>query len=101
MTTVKLTLKEGTLFINGELSRYSLALISNNNYSSYFEGSEIVIDLSQVTKVDTAGLAWLFYLFEQATALACQLSFIHLPIKLNKLITLSGVDGLLPVVSSE
>lgn len=101
MTAVKLTVKEDTLFINGELSRYSLALINNTNYSNYFEGSEIVVDLSQVTKVDTAGLAWLFYLLEQATALACQLRFTHLPIKLNKLITLSGVDGLLPMVTSE
>jgi len=97
VATVKLSVKEGTVFINGELSRYSLALLSNNNYSSYFEASEIVIDLSQVTKVDTAGLAWLFYLLEQANGLACQLSFTHLPIKLHKLITLSGVDGLLPV----
>jgi phospholipid transport system transporter-binding protein len=99
--TIELTIKEGTLFINGELSRYSLALISNTNYSSYFERSEIVIDLSQVTKVDTAGLAWMFYLIEHATSLNCQLSFTHLPIKLDKLITLSGVDGLLPVVTSE
>ena len=101
MITDRLTLKEGTLFINGELSRYSLALLNNTNYSSYFERSDIVIDLSQVTKVDTAGLAWLFYLLEQASIFACQISFTHLPIKLNKLITLSGVDGLLPVVASE
>ena len=101
MITERLTLKEGTLFINGELSRYSLALLNNTNYSSYFERSDIVIDLSQVTKVDTAGLAWLFYLLERASIFACQVSFTHLPIKLKKLITLSGVDGLLPVVTSE
>ena len=81
MVTVKLTAKEGELLINGELSRYSLALITNNNYSSYLKCSEIVVNLSQVTRVDTAGLAWLFCLFEQANALSCQMTFSHLPVK--------------------
>jgi len=97
---VKLTLKEGQLFINGELSRYSLALMTNNNYSSYLKCSEIVVDLSQVTRVDTAGLAWLFCLVEQANALSCQITFSHIPLKLHKLIALSGVDGLLPIATS-
>tara|TARA_B110000467_G_C18163640_1_gene391087 strand:+ start:382 stop:687 length:306 start_codon:yes stop_codon:yes gene_type:complete len=100
VATVEFTLKDGVLFINGELSRYSLALISNNNYSSYFEGNKVIVDLSQVTKVDTAGLAWLFYILEQANALSCQLSFASLPPKLHKLIALSGVDGLLPMATS-
>ena len=100
MATVEFTSKEGVLLINGELSRYSLALISNNNYSSYFEGNKVTVDLSQVTKVDTAGLAWLFYILEQAHALSCQLSFTSLPPKLHKLIALSGVDGLLPMATS-
>ena len=98
MPSVNITTKDDILYISGELSRYSLALIANNNYSSCFERSSIVVDLSDVTKVDTAGLAWLFYLLEQANKLSCQLSFTNLPVKLYKLITLSGVDGLLPSV---
>jgi phospholipid transport system transporter-binding protein len=97
VTTVEFTAKEGILFINGELSRYSLALIRNNNYSSYLKGNGVVVDLSQVTKVDTAGLAWLFCFLEQANMLSCQVTFSHLPEKLHKLIALSGVDGLLPM----
>ncbi len=100
MVAVKLTAEEGRLLINGELSRYSLALITNNNYSSYLKCSEIVVDLSQVTRVDTAGLAWLFCLFEQANALSCQMTFSDFPVKLHKLIALSGVDGLLPMATN-
>ena len=99
MATVKLSVKEGTVFINGELSRYSLALINNNNYSSYLKADEIVVDLSQVTKIDTAGLAWLFCLLEQANAISCHMTFSHVPMKLHKLISLSGVDGLLPMAT--
>jgi phospholipid transport system transporter-binding protein len=99
VASVELIAKEGLLIINGELSRYSLALISNKNYSSYFEGENIVVDLSQVTKVDTAGLAWLFYILEQALALSCDIKFISLPENLHKLIALSGVEGLLPVAT--
>lgn len=99
MTSVKLVVKDGELLINGELSRYSLALIGNNNYSSSLKASEVIVNLSHVTKVDTAGLAWLLCLLEQANALSCQMTFSHLPMKLHKLIALSGVDGLLPLAN--
>ena len=45
----------------------------------------------------TAGLAWLFYLVEQASKGDCELSFINIPTKLDNLIRLSGVEGFLPV----
>lgn len=99
MSAVNFIVKHGELCINGELSRYSLALISNNNYSSCLKQGEIVVNLSQVTKVDTAGLAWLFCLLEQANGSSCQMTFSHLPLKLYKLISLSGVDGLLPLAT--
>ena len=96
MSTVTLTSKNNVLFINGELTRHSLALITKNNYSSCFEFNNITVDLSNVGKVDTAGLAWLFCFLEQSIEHHCQTTFIHLPQKLYKLIELSGVDGLLP-----
>jgi phospholipid transport system transporter-binding protein len=98
---VNLTSKDGVLFINGELSRHSLALISKNNYSNCFKFSDITVDLSQVSKVDTAGLAWLFCLFEQALEHSCQITFTYLPENLHKLIELSGVNGLLPITVNE
>lgn len=101
MNTVNLTVADGVLLINGELSRHSLALINKNNYSSCFAFSHIMVNLSSVTKVDTAGLAWLFYLLEQALEHSCEITFMHLPQRLYKLIELSGVNGLLPITVSE
>jgi len=101
VNTVNLTAKDNILFINGELTRHSLALINKKTYSSCFEFGHVTVNLNEVNKVDTAGLAWLFCLLEKALASSCEISFIHLPQKLNKLIELSGVSGLLPITISE
>lgn len=97
MNSVKVALNHGILAITGELNRYSITDIKDNDYISWFAHSAVKVDLGGVTKVDTAGLAWAFYLIEQANHYACQLSFTNIPDKLSKLITLSGVDGLLPM----
>lgn len=99
MTKATIALNHGTLTISGELSRHSVAQIKSNEYVGWFAHGAVNVDLSQVRKADTAGLAWLFYLLEQAKHHSCQLSFSNVPEKLTKLITLSGVDGLLPATS--
>lgn len=99
MSIVKITLNHGTLNICGELSRHSVAQIKSNEYVNWFAHGAVNVDLNQVSKVDTAGLAWLFYLMEQAAHFSCQLNFSNIPAKLTKLINLSGVDGLLPIAS--
>jgi len=93
-----IVLNHGILAITGELSRYSVAFIESSEYANWFVHSAVNVDLSQVSKADTAGLAWMFYLLEQAEHHSCQLSFSNIPDKLTKLITLSGVDGLLPIM---
>ena len=97
MSKANIVLNHGTLVITGELTRHSIESIKSDEYISWFEHGAVKVDLNQVSKVDTAGLAWLFYLLEQAAKQACQLSFSNVPEKLTKLITLSGVDGLLPI----
>ena len=97
MSKANITLNHGILAISGELSRHSVAQIKDDEYVNGFDHGAVKVDLSHVSKADTAGLAWLFYLLEQAAEYACQLSFSNIPDNLSKLITLSGVDGLLPL----
>lgn len=97
MSKANIILNHGILAISGELSRHSVAKIKNDAYVDWFEHGAVKVDLKQVSKADTAGLAWLFYLLEQASYYACELSFSNIPDNLSKLITLSGVDGLLPI----
>ena len=97
MAVVNIELNHGILSIAGELSRYSIENIDTTEYINWFVHGAIKLDLRKVTKVDTAGLAWMFYLLEQANNNHCELSFCNIPEKLSNLIALSGVDGLLPI----
>ena len=99
MSTANIELNHGILTIAGELSRYSIESIDASKYTNWFAHGAVKVDLCQVSKADTAGLAWMFYLLEQASKNACQLSFCNIPDKLLKLINLSGVHGLLPITT--
>ncbi len=83
--------------LSGELTRQTVMKITKKRLKQLFLPSTIIVDLAQVTRIDTAGLAWLFYLLEQAHLVNCQVSFANIPTKLEKLISLSGVEGFLPV----
>ncbi len=96
MTELCLTVKGNCATIIGELTRHTLNQLKSSTFTHLFEYDSVSVNLAQVNKVDTAGLAWLFYLLEQSGKSSCQLSFSHLPSKLHKLIELSGVDGFLP-----
>jgi|TARA_R100001377_G_scaffold44043_1_gene25037 phospholipid transport system transporter-binding protein len=97
VSKANIVLNHGTLTVSGQLTRHSVAHIKNSEYANWFAHGAINVDLNKVSKADTAGLAWLFYLLEQAAEHSCQLNFSNIPDKLTKLITLSGVDGLLPI----
>lgn len=61
---------------------------------------QVVVDLKALDNVDTAGLAWLFLLVEEANALPCQLSYSNVSDDLLKLAKLSGVEQFLPQQST-
>ena len=94
---ITLSMTENHSELTGELTRQTVMQISKKSIKQLVAKSSSILDLQQVTRIDTAGLAWLFYLLEQASSASCQLSFSNVPAKLNKLISLSGVEGFLPV----
>jgi phospholipid transport system transporter-binding protein len=96
VSQISVSLHQNIAVLQGELTRHTLTKISKKTVKSMLATSNVLIDLQQVNKVDTAGLAWLFYLLEQAQSAQCQLRFANLPSKLENLITLSGVNGFLP-----
>lgn len=92
-----LNISENTSELVGELTRQTVMQISPKSIDLLLANKLAVIDLKQVTRADTAGLAWIFYLIEKANEASCELSFSNVPAKLTKLISLSGVDGFLPI----
>ena len=97
MEKITLNFTDTSSELIGELTRQTVMQISKKSMTKLFAQQSLVIDLQQVTRVDTAGLAWLFYLLDQANTTSCQLSFSNIPAKLNILISLSGVEGFLPI----
>lgn len=94
---ITLNITENNSVLMGELTRHTVMQISKKSIKQLIAQPSLILDLKQVTRIDTAGLAWLFYLLEQASTVSCQLSFSNVPAKLNKLISLSGVEGFLPI----
>ncbi len=97
MAIISLNITTSPVELSGELTRHSIMQIPKESVKKLFLPSSTTLDLVEVTRIDTAGLAWLFYLVEQASIGDCELSFINIPTKLDNLIRLSGVEGFLPV----
>jgi len=97
MAKIILNITATAIEFSGELTRHSITQITNKSIKALFSPPSVTLDLAEITRVDTAGLAWLFYLLEQANIDDCRLSFSNIPTKLEKLIGLSGVEGFLPV----
>ncbi|NQY62171.1 MAG: STAS domain-containing protein [Alteromonadaceae bacterium] len=84
--------------LEGPLTRHTVTLLNKNKFSALLKKDKVVLDLSKVTKVDTAGLAWLIFIIEQANFNSCNLSFVNLSSDLMKLAKLCSVDTFLPIV---
>ncbi len=82
--------------ITGDLTRQTVPLIKKNQTAELLSGQLTTIDFSQIGKVDTAGLAWLFWLLEQSYKNNMQLRFVNMYEDLLKMAKLSGVDDFLP-----
>ncbi|REL34416.1 STAS domain-containing protein [Thalassotalea euphylliae] len=81
--------------LKGKLTSNTVATIKNKAHRNIVKTDKMVVNLAQVTDVDTAGLAWLLFLVEQAKRHKSQLSFAELSEDLLKLAQLSDVDQLL------
>jgi phospholipid transport system transporter-binding protein len=63
---------------------------------SQFNGSDMEIDLAQVTEVDSGAVSLLFEWLRQAFSHNASLVFVNLPDTLHSLALLYGVDGIIP-----
>jgi len=93
---VSITENNGKTAISGALTRATVPSLGKHRHHKIIKkNADICVDLSQLTKVDTAGLAWLLLVLEQAKKHQCQVSFAHIPNDLLKLAQLSAVESLL------
>lgn len=90
-----ISLEKSTL--TGQLTRQSIAGKQERTFAKLTKHQSQDIDLSGVSKFDTAGLAWLLALIEYANSKQTEITYSQVPIELVKLAKLSGVQALLPI----
>ena len=83
--------------ISGILTRATITRAFEKKYRQLVSDDNITFDLANVTQIDTAGLAWVLMLIEQAAMNACQIVLTNVPEDLLKLAKLSAVDTFLPL----
>lgn len=91
---INIELESNAVFPIGDLTRNSVMTIKKSQYKSLL-ASEFSLDLSKTIKVDTAGLAWLFLVKEQAAKQGGAVKVVNAPEDLVKLAKLSGVATML------
>lgn len=89
--------KNGRLEIHGELSFNSVPLIWKQCCERLSEHNELDIDLSQVERSDSAGLALLVECLRQAHRSGKTLRFFNIPAQLLAIARVSSLDKVLPL----
>ena len=95
-SAIRLT-ESGTLLVSGDLSFATVAALLKEGDRLLAGINGPVIDLSEVTHSDSAGLALLLEWLDRGRAKGVQIRFRHLPESLLRIARLSNLDSLLPV----
>jgi phospholipid transport system transporter-binding protein len=92
--------KDSRVVFSGELTLLTIDNSFEKKSKALIKSGVLIFDLSNVSKVDTACLAWLLGMLELSNKTDCQLTFDNLPKDLIKLAQLSCVDMFLPKTDS-
>lgn len=97
MTTLSYQQTAQQLTLTGELTRHSVMTLPKGLLQKLFKQSATIINLDNITKIDSAGLAWLLLAVEKAGKLNSKLTLQGLSDDAVKLANLSGVYSFLPI----
>jgi phospholipid transport system transporter-binding protein len=86
-----------TLHLSGDLVIGSVATLLNQANSLFPKHRHVIIDLKDVPRVDSAGLALLLEWVEWARNHDTDIQFLNVPEALIRIARLSNVEGMLPL----
>ena len=81
-------------FLSGELSHETVAAIEFSKKFKLNDVNRIIFDLSAISRVDTAGLAWLIHTLSELQQQEIHLTLRNVPEQLQKLMQLVQVSQL-------
>lgn len=82
--------------LKGELSFKTVNTILNESQNLFLSATELEIDLADVTRSDSAGLALLLEWMRLASATTRPIYFRNIPAQMMAIAATSGLDKLLP-----
>ncbi len=88
---------ENQVTLKGELSLRTITKGFEKKSLAMLSSEDNFVNLLSVHKVDTAGLAWLLMMLEQAKKKSLSIKFTNISQELLKLAKLSAVDSFLPI----
>ncbi|VAW79398.1 hypothetical protein MNBD_GAMMA15-1259 [hydrothermal vent metagenome] len=88
---------DGRLEIHGELSFASVPALWRECRTQCAAGTDIDIDLKQVQRSDSAGLALLVEWLREAQRNEAKLRFFNIPAQMLEMARASGLDQILPL----
>ncbi|MAZ44567.1 MAG: anti-anti-sigma factor [Legionellales bacterium] len=95
MSELSVHFSDGVISISGPLDRHTVKS-AYEKANVYFNGSQkITIDLTDVARTDSAGLALLLAWVRRSRTQEVTLTFINLPEKMKELGRVSGLDQIL------
>ncbi len=100
MSTLSVSVQQGRsgrLEIHGELSFASVPALWRECRKQAASGGEIDIDLGQVSRSDSAGLALLIEWLREAQRNEGRLRFYNIPAQMLEMARASGLDRILPL----
>ncbi len=81
--------------VSGALTFDSVPALYNDSKGWFAAGSELVIDLVQVERADSAGLALMVEWLRLARLADCRLRFANIPVQVQTLIRVNGLQDAL------
>ncbi|MEI5639745.1 MULTISPECIES: STAS domain-containing protein [unclassified Pseudoalteromonas] len=94
---ISFTQSKGEIVLNGELTRESLpSALQGSEITELLKNAQSTVNfnLSEVTRVDTAGLAWLIHSLGQLKQRDIRLELKNTPVQLQSLMELGQVTTL-------
>ena len=96
--TAKISLTDGVIQVSGELDAATVpTLLGEATVLFQQAGEQVCVDLAEVSRADSSGLALLIDWMRSARQQHQQLSFRRLPDQLLEMARVSGIETLLPL----
>lgn len=96
--TAQIQLSEGMLRVSGELDAKTVPQLLSDSVGLFKQaGEQVNIDLADVSRADSSGLALLIDWMRTARQNQQQLTFRRLPTQLLEMARVSGIEDLLPL----